>query len=379
MVSNEDKARIHEAYRSHKPIRVPVIFGANPRLVVLDPKWNRAGITFRDYFTSGAVLVEMQLRFMEYRTQYLNQYCDDPTGRPEKFEFYVDWQNSYDSLYFGCPLHYRDGEVPDTTPILAGADKQRLFDFDLDHPLDNPFIRWMLQRYEDIKSAAGRLSQAGVSFSVRPPMLGFDGHLTIATCLRGQELYSDFYEDPPYVHKLLDFIGRAVGIRNQALGDRLGVKAFDGPTAWFADDSIQLISIETYRQFLLPQHRQWYARWSVQGPHFIHLCGDATRFFPLLHRELNVCGFDTGFPVDHGALRRELGPEVELLGGPEVGLLLSGTPERVYARTQAILQSGVMAGGRFMLREANNLPPRVPEPNLKTFYQACLDHGGYGS
>lgn len=84
-------------------------------------------------------------------------------------------------------------------------------------------------------------------------------------------------------------------------------------------------------------------------------------------------------PVIYGALRRELGPDVELLGGPEVGLLLTGTPEQVGARTRAILESGVMAGGRFILREANNLPPRVPEANLQAMYQACLEHGVYGS
>jgi hypothetical protein len=37
-----------------------------------------------------------------------------------------------------------------------------------------------------------------------------------------------------------------------------------------------------------------------------------------------------------------------------------------------------MEGGRFVLKEANNLPPRCPEANLVAMYQACLDHGNYG-
>ena len=66
---------------------------------------------------------------------------------------------------------------------------------------------------------------------------------------------------------------------------------------------------------------------------------------------------------------------MEILGGPEVSLLLHGSAQQVYERTKGILLSGVKAGGRFILREANNLPPCVPQANLSAMYQACLDHG----
>jgi uroporphyrinogen-III decarboxylase len=130
-----------------------------------------------------------------------------------------------------------------------------------------------------------------------------------------------------------------------------------------------------YRRQVLPWHRKWYALWSQKGPHAIHLCGDATRHFPTIHQELNVFSFDTGFPVDHGHLRAALGEDVEILGGPEVSLLLSGSAEQVYRRTRDILNSGVMRGGRFVLREGNNLPPRCPEENLSAMYRCCLEHG----
>jgi hypothetical protein len=375
-----NKSAVLTAYREHKPIRVPVTYGVNPRVIVLDPKWNPKGITFKDYFENVDALVDRQLAFMDFRFLYLNQYADDPVGRPEKFELYVDNLNSYDSLFFGCPLHYRDGEVPDTEPILAGGNKNRLFeDFDMDHPLDNPFIRRNLARHELLKKAAAKASHHGVTLAVAPFSLAFDGHLTIATCLRGEEIYTDFYEDPDYLRKLLDFIGRAVMKRNHALNDLFGLKPYDTGGGWFADDSIQLISSEMYREFLLPLHRQWYAQWAKGGPHWIHLCGDATRHFPTIVKELNVRSFDTGFPVNHGKLRKELGPDVEILGGPEVGILLQGKPQQVYERTKAILQSGIMEGGRFILREANNLPPCVPEENLAAMYRCCLDHGNYPS
>jgi uroporphyrinogen-III decarboxylase len=60
-----------------------------------------------------------------------------------------------------------------------------------------------------------------------------------------------------------------------------------------------------------------------------------------------------------------------------VGLLLNGTPQQVRERTKAILQSGVMEGGKFVLREANNLPPCCPGENLRALYECCLEHGRY--
>ncbi|MGB9594963.1 MAG: uroporphyrinogen decarboxylase family protein [Candidatus Poribacteria bacterium] len=379
MPTNEEKQAVWQAYYNRKPTRVPVTYGINPRIVLFNRNLNPFGITFEDYFKSASALIEIQIRFAEYVGECINQYRDSPVERPKHINFYVDNQNSYDSLYFGTPLEFRDGQVADTLPILAGADKYKLFDMDIEHPLNNPFIKDCLKRYEDIKQAIPRLSYKDMTFSVSPPLLGFDGHLTIATCLRGSELYSDIYEDPEYFHRLLSFIHNAVIIRNRALAEFFGHKAFNGKRGGFADDSIQLISLKTYKEMVMPYHKQWYSLWSEEGPHSMHLCGDATRHFPTIVKELHVDSFDTGFPVDFAWLRKAIGNDIEILGGPEVSILLNGTPEQVYNRTKEILQSGIMEGGRFILRDANNLPPNVPEENLSAMYNCCLEYGNYSN
>ncbi len=377
MPTNEEKQKVWQAYHDRKPTRVPVTLGANPRTVLFNKDWNPKGISFAEYFSDASALMEIQLQFMEYRTQVLNQYCDSPVGRPEELTFYVDNQNSYDSLYFGNPIVFRDGQVADTTPVLSGDNKYQIFEMDIEHPLDNPFIKECTHRYEDIKEAAESLSYHGMTFKVQPPIMGFDGHLTIATCLRGMELYTDIYEDPDYVQRLLDFLHRAVIIRNRAVAESFGQEAFKGSSGGYADDSIQLISPQMYEELVLPFHRAWYSLWSEKGPHSIHLCGDATRHFLTIHRELHVNSFDTGYPVDHGQLREDLGNDVQIYGGPEAMLLRDGTTEQVYERTREILQSGIMEGGRFVLRDANNLPPNTPEENLAAMYECCLEHGKY--
>lgn len=375
--SNEEKQKVWQAYHSGNPTRVPVTLAANARTVLFSRALNPENVSFEEYFSDASILVDIQLRLMEYRTQILSQYCDSPVGRPKELTFFVDNQNSYDSLYFGCPIEFRNGQVADTTAILSGSEKDRIFEMDIENPLENPFIKQNIRRYEEIKKVAESLSYHDMTFSVQPPLMGFDGHLTIATCLRGAELYEDIYLDPDYFNRLLDFIHRAVIIRNRAVAEYFGHQAFNGTSAGFADDSIQLISTEAYEKMVLPFHQAWYRLWSEEGPHSIHLCGDATHHFATIHEKLNVNCFDTGYPVDHGQLRKELGNDVLLYGGPEAFLLSDGTPEEVYKRTMDILKSGVMEGGRFILRDANNLPPNCPEENLAAMYDCCLEHGNY--
>jgi uroporphyrinogen-III decarboxylase len=375
-VSNEEKQQIWDAYRARKPIRVPVTYGVNPRVILLDPAFNPQGTRFEEYYRDGRAAADIQFRFMDYQSEYLNRSCDNPMGRPKEFTFYVDTQNIYDAAYFGCPVRFHEGQVADVSPILAGRDKDRIFAFDRNHPLENPFVRECFARHESLSAAVAKFSVPGVTFQVRPILMGWDGPLTIAVQLRGVEFMTDLVDDPEYAVKLMRFLQEGAILRNRALAARAGQPIFQGPSGGAADDSIQLIGPAMYRDRVLPLHREWYALFGP-GPHGIHLCGDATRHFPTLHKELNVCSFDTGFPVDHGKLRQGLGPDVEILGGPEVQLLLGGTRDEVYARTKGILQSGVMTGGRFILREANNLPPCCPEENLAAMYQACLDFGRY--
>jgi len=45
-ISNAEKEAVWKAFNERKPIRVPVSISSNPRIVVLDPKLNRRGLTF---------------------------------------------------------------------------------------------------------------------------------------------------------------------------------------------------------------------------------------------------------------------------------------------------------------------------------------------
>jgi uroporphyrinogen-III decarboxylase len=145
----------------------------------------------------------------------------------------------------------------------------------------------------------------------------------------------------------------------------------------FADDSIQLISTEMYEDLVFPFHKRLVDTFSEGGPNGIHLCGDATRHFPFLRDHLNMQSFDTGFPVDFTWLRETLGPDVEIQGGPSAPFLVEASPGEVSEEVRRILASGIMKGGRFVLREGNNLAPGTPLENLWAMYDTVREWGTY--
>ncbi len=375
MVSNEEKAAVWAAYREGHPTRVPVMLATNPRVVLLDPQLNTWGYTFQQYFYDAKIMVDVQLQHARHRALVLHRYTDDPVGVPDFWWVGTDRQNVYEAAHLGSPVEFREGQVPDAVPCLHEGNKESIFERDITRPTEQGFFGESLRLCLRMKELAHSMQFEGRPIKVADyTPTGTDGPLTVGTSLRGQGMLEDLVADPDYATRLLAFITEAAILRVRDFRRFWGDESIP---VGLADDSVQLISTRTYREMVLPHHRRFYDTFMPDAPRGIHLCGDATRHFRMLRDELNVKSFDTGFPVDFGALRRELGPDVEILGGPPVSLLLQGTPEAVYDACKAILLSGVKEGGRFVLREGNNLPPRVPLANLEAMYRAALDYGGY--
>jgi hypothetical protein len=367
---NAEVNAVWDAYCGRQPVRVPVIFGINPRYTMFDHPANPRRFTFEQFFNDPQVMLERQLEHQEWVR--LNVPQDAEMGLPrEGWDVAVSFQNSYEAAWFGCELRYCSDQVPDTAPLLSDNDrKMQLFDHGIPDPFTGGLMRrnWEFYDYFQQKQAEGWTWKGLPIRRVTPCGLGTDGPLTVACNLRGAtEFMADLAADAGYAEQLLDLITEATIQRIQAYRRKLG----EPPTThgWgFADDSIQLISSRMYAARILPFHRRLIEAFSDGGPISIHLCGNSTRHFRLLCDTLHVRSFDTGFPVDFRWVREQVGPDVEILGGPPVSFLQSATPDQVRAEVTRILDSGVTIGGRFILREANNLPPGVPLENLKAMY-----------
>ena len=375
---NTEVREVWEAYHRGQPIRVPMILGINPRFTMFDHPANPSKMTFQQYSEDPQKMLERQCEHQEWVRLHVPQ--DAEMGMLAAWNIYVDLQNYFEAGWLGCRVVYYDDQVPDTEPLLQDdSSKRLLFDQGIPDPFEGGLMarNWEFTEYFQRKKEEGFTWKGIPIGSVTPTALGTDGPMTAACNLRGTtEFCMDLLLDPDYARELLDFVTEAAIQRIQAYRKRLG-QPLTGAGWGFADDSIQLLSEDTYREMILPYHRKLVDTFSEGGPNSIHLCGDATRHFPMLQKELNIQAYDTGFPVDFSWLRQTLGPDVTIHGGPSVALLRESSPESVRKLVKQILGSGIMQGGRFILREGNNLAPGVPLENLWAMYNACREFGRY--
>ncbi len=374
---NEEVREVWAAYWAGKPIRVPLKISCNPRMLLLDPALNPKKVTFKQYFGDPEIMLNVQVQFEKWKR--LNLEDDSEMGIPkDRWSPYVDLQNVAEAAWFGAALNFKDDQCPDTEPILSGDKKNLLFDRGFPEPISG-----IVKTAQDYIEYFDKKAESGIKYEELPVKgggklgCGTDGVVTVAMNLRGSELLTDFYEDPDYVRKLFDFITEATikrfhGIR-KFHGDPLKSDSF-----WYADDSIAMLSGEMVREFVLPCHKRLFTAVSTgKNQVGIHLCGDATRHFKMLRDEMFVRSFDTGFPVDFAWLRKELGPGVEIQGGPGVLLVLSGTEEELQLEAKRILESGIMEGGKFIFKEGNNLAPLTPMRNIRVMLDVCRHFGVY--
>ena len=370
---NEEVQQVWEAYRAGRPRRVPMLLSANTRVWLLDPALNREGLTWKIFVSDPEVMFATQLKFRYYLAHHILQ--DAEMGLPELgWQVFVEFHNVVEEAWLGSPVIYPEHQVSASLPAYPGERKWAIFEGGMPGPFDGIYGQ-MLSFYEAFQEKARTAEYFGRPVSVLPPgALGTDGPLTIANGVRGPEILEDMLNDEEYYHRLMDFITEAIIRRIHAWRRYLNVDPRP-QHGYFADDAIQFLSVSTYREKVLPYHRRILSELYGTGPHGLHLCGNVQRHLPVIASELNVRSFDTGYPIRWETLRGEVSEEVEIMGGVTVMDLLGCSPVEIQEKTRGILESGIMQGGKFIMKEANNLAPRTPLENITAMYAAVKQWG----
>ncbi|MEI8314302.1 MAG: uroporphyrinogen decarboxylase family protein [Verrucomicrobiota bacterium] len=371
---NAEVKALWAAFPDGKAPRVPIVFGTNARYFMMNSDANPDGLEFRRYTENPDVMFDTLLRFQRWGRFNLLQ--DAELGLPERWSIAPDFQNYYEAAYFGSTVEYFPGQVPDTQPEFVDAPERVM-----EQGIPEPFTKFgakALTYFEHFQARANRETFVDRPIGITAPLCGTDGVMTVACNLFGASFVCEAMAcEPERLHKLFDFITEAT-IRRMTAWRKLGGIPVPNDSFGFADDSVAMISTEMYREHVLPYHRRLCDAFSgatqLRG---IHLCGDSTRHFRTIRDELNVQVFDTGFPVNFGGLRQELGPLVRLQGGPHIELLRSAAPIAIRAEVQRILQTAVLDGRRFVLREGNNLAPATPLENTEALYKAGREFGKF--
>ncbi|MCM8821932.1 MAG: hypothetical protein NC831_03860 [Candidatus Omnitrophica bacterium] len=310
---NEEARRLWDDYKEKKHNRVPVTIGGSIRNFFENPYLNTDGYTFYQFYNDFEIHIRCQLLFQKWWRE--NILCDREMGAPERWQIGIDFQNNCEAGWFGCKIIYPDKFTPPDTEPIFRENKYKLYEMKAPDPLKDNLMKKAMEFFDYINGRCKNLE-----FEGRPVM----GPATIPG------------------------------------------EWTDGP-----------FTVEKYRHFVFPFHKRIIDEFSDGSSVGIHLCGNAYHLFGFLKDNLNICSFDTGFPIDSKKVREELGNDVEIMGGPNIVLLKNGTQQDISEEVKRICDSGIMTGKRFIMREGNNLAPMTPVENIVSMYKAAKLYGRY--
>lgn len=375
---NQEVRALWKAFNEGTPWRVPVTVGISSRFAVFSKKLNPEGWTMKEYCQNPDVMFDLQLRLAEFTRFEVD--ADHEMGAPEDgWGVAVDFQNYYEAAWLGCPVEFPEIGMPTAHPFLRDDNKNEVFH----RGIPSPFSGLMAQAEEFLEHFRSRakgftLHGQPVAHISNGAGLWTDGPFTIACEMRGLENFCiDMYEDPDYAHQLLNYTTDAIIQKTKAWRKHLDLPE-KAEGYGFADDSITMLSPDMVEEWLVPCYKKMLAELCTPtASNGIHLCGDAGRLYPVLQRTLGLEFFDTGFPLDHGRLAKELNGKAAFSGGPHIGLLLNGTPDQVTAETKRILAEVMPVTRRFSMRDGNDIAPGTPMENIEAMVRATREFGVY--
>jgi len=154
---NEEVKKLWDDYKEKKHGRVPVIVGGSIRNFFENPELNKEGYTFYQFYNDPEIHIKCQLLFQKWWRE--NILCDAEMGIPsDGWQINVDFQNNYESGWFGCEIIYSGKFIPpDVSPILK-ENKHRLYEIEPPDPLKGnllgkalEFFEYMNRRCKDIE------------------------------------------------------------------------------------------------------------------------------------------------------------------------------------------------------------------------------------
>ena len=200
--------------------------------------------------------------------------------------------------------------------------------------------------------------------------------------LRGlEQSFMDPLEDPEFTH---EFLRRVMKFRFDY--HRRLFEAADGfiDVAQVTDDlgsqTGPLMSLEIYREFYKPYHKQAIELCREFGIRvFHHDDGSCRQFLP----DLIELGIEILNPVqwncpgmDTDGLKRDFGKKICFHGGIEnQGILPFGTPEDVRAEVRHCIDSLACDGTGYILAPCHNMQPVTPIENILALYDEAWNYG----
>ena len=250
----------------------------------------------------------------------------------------------------GATIHYFDDQPPAIDEVHSLlADKSVLVGLKTPDPLGGGRMHDRVQAAALFRQRVGgqRLIEGWV-----------EGPCAQAADLRGiNRLMTDFFDDPPFVRDLFEFVVemelRFAKAQVDAGADLIGL----------GDAAASLVGPHIYEEFVRPYEQKMVDGLHAMGTRVrMHICGNISRSLAGIG-SLGCDLVDVDFLVPLAAARREMGPQQVLTGNlAPVKALRGGTPESV---TEALAQCFREAGPRYVVAAGCEIPRDTPEANVR--------------
>lgn len=238
------------------------------------------------------------------------------------------------------------------------ADKSSLARLKMPDPASAPHMQDRLGGLALLKARVGRekLVEGWV-----------EGPCGAAADLRGiNTLMLDFYDDPPFVTELFEFV---VG-----LGIRFGYAQVEAGAELIGvgDPAASLVGPAVYREFVWPYEKRLVDGLHAAGARVrLHICGNTRRILEDIGR-LGCDIVDVDSAVTMSLAREKMGPKQVLLGNLDpVRDLRNGSPQSIAG---ALSECQRQAGPRYIVAAGCEVPRDTPSENMQAMAHYACSH-----
>ena len=295
---------------------------------------DRSGVPYGRYAADYRVMAEAQLHTAEeFDFDYVS--CISDPAR--------------EAADCGATVHYFDDQPPaiDETRALL-TDKAVLGRLQVPDPLGGG------RMHDRVRAAALLHERVGGQRIVEG---WIEGPCAEAADLRGiNRLMTDFFDDPPFVRDLFEFVldmeTRFAAAQVAAGADLVGL----------GDAAASLVGPQIYQEFVLPYERRLVDAVHALGVKVrLHICGNTRRILA----EIGTLGcdlVDIDYMVPLEEARRAMGPSQVLAGNLNpVAAVRNGTPDGI---ARAVAECHRQAGPRYVVAAGCEIPRDTPAANV---------------
>jgi len=277
-----------------------------PVEIVFHPNWwyNETGMKFdRDYFFDPDRRVEDEMRMKRVLWEHFGEFGygeENPEPEPVIGPVHLAAGFLMSSIW-GCDIRYYDNNSPVVEPRSMTVEE--LAAMEIPDPMENKDFRDFMNLIAVLKERFGYVKGD----------FGWGNLQNLALDLMGHSIFLAYYDAPDLVHKIYDKMNRsAVEILSLVRAEtgttsitvNRSIEAVEPTINLQSNCSVQMISNETYEEFLLPHEIELSKHLQPYG---IHHCGDNMHNVAEGYSKVKeACFFDVGWGADIAYCRSKI-------------------------------------------------------------------------